>query len=399
MSDRSTSLSLNLLSLAYFAMGTASLAIVGTLPAMASSLGLHASAVAFLVSVFAITFAVSAPLLQILVGHWPRKRLVLIGLLMMAAGTFGTALSPNYPVLFAWRIVTALGAAAIGPVASALGASLVSEEKQGHALAVVFSGMTIATVIGVPLSTWLGSALGWRPTFALVGLATLTIAGLVWRFVADNGAGAAVSLRKLRDVLARPATALGIAVMVLEMAGMFGTYTMIAPLLSERFGAGVEAVSVVLMIYGLAGILGNFAVRRIARIWSADRAVTVALVGLMAVFGALYLVPGWLPFAVALLIVWAMASDIFMPSQQRRMVELAPEVRGLVLALNSSAIYVGMAAGSFAAGGLLPSLGVAGLPLVSVGFVALSLLALQLSRRAADSGAPEVKAACLCNPN
>lgn len=399
MSDRSASLSLNLLSLAYFAMGTASLAVVGTLPAMAISLRLHASAVAFLVSVFAITFAVSAPALQILVGHWPRKRLLLIGLIVMALGTIGTALSPNYPVLFAWRVVTALGAAAIGPVASALGASLVTEERQGHALAVVFSGMTIATVVGVPLSTWLGSALGWRPTFLLVGAATLVIAGLVARFVADNGAGAAVNLRKLAELLLRPATAWGIVVMVLEMAGMFGTYTMIAPLLSERFGAGVEAVSVVLMIYGLAGILGNFAARRIAKVWSADRAVTMALLGLMAVFGALYVVPGWLPIAVLILIVWAVSSDIFMPSQQRRMVELAPEVRGLVLALNSSAIYVGMAIGSFAAGGLTPSLGIAGLPLVSVGFVALSLLALQLSRRAAMPKLPTVEAACLCNSN
>lgn len=399
MSDRSVSLSLNLLSLAYFAMGTATLAVVGTLPAMAASLGLSASAVAFLVSVFAITFAVSAPLLQILVGHWPRKRLVLIGLLVMAAGTFGTALAPNYPVLFAWRIVTALGAAAIGPVASALGASLVAEERQGHALAVVFSGMTIATVVGVPLSTWLGSALGWRPTFLLVGAATLVIAGLVARFVADNGGGAAVNLGKLVEVLLRPATAAGIAVMVLEMAGLFGTYTMIAPLLGQRFGAGVEAVSVVLMIYGAAGILGNFAARRIAKLWSADRAVTVALVGLMAVFGALYVVPGWLLLAVLLLIGWAMASDIFMPSQQRRMVELAPEVRGLVLALNSSAIYVGMAIGSFAAGSLTPLLGIAGLPLVSLGFVALSLLALQLSRRAAMPKRSTIEATCLCNSN
>lgn len=383
MSDRSASLSLNLLSLAYFAMGTASLAVVGTLPAMAASLGLGASAVAFLVSVFAITFAVSAPALQILVGHWPRKRLVLIGLAVMAVGTLGTALAPNYPLLFVWRVVTALGAAAIGPVASALGASLVPEERQGHALAVVFSGMTIATVVGVPLSTWLGSALGWRPTFWLVGLATLVIAGLIGRFVADNGAGAPVRLRHLWEVLTRPATAWGIAVMVLEMAGLFATYTVIAPLIAERFGAGVETISVVLMIYGLAGVLGNFLARRIAKVWSADRAVAVALFGLMVMFGTLYLVPGWLPFAVALLIVWAMGSDVFMPSQQRRMVELAPEVRGLVLALNSSAIYVGMATGSFAAGGLLPSLGVAGLPLVSVGFLALSLISLRLSRRAA----------------
>lgn len=110
MSDRSSNLSLNLLSIAYFSMGTATLAVVGTLPAIAHSLKLGEGAVAFLVSIFAITFAISAPAFQVLVGHWPRKRLLLIGLALMAAGTFGTALAPNYPLLLAARIVAALGA-------------------------------------------------------------------------------------------------------------------------------------------------------------------------------------------------------------------------------------------------------------------------------------------------
>ncbi len=388
MSDRSATLSLNLLSLAYFSMGTASLAIVGTLPVIATSLGLGEDKIAFLVSVFAIVFALCAPALQMLVGHWPRKRLVLTGLILMAAGTIGTALAPNYPVLFATRILAALGAAAIGPVASALGSSLVPSERQGHALAVVFSGMTIATVLGVPLSTWLGTAIGWRPTFILIGVVTFGIAALVAVFVSDGGPGQRVNLGHMLDVFARPSTAAGIAVMVLEMAGLFATYTMIAPLLRDRFDAGVEAVSAVLMVYGIAGVLGNVLARRIAQVWTADRAVTVALIALMVVFAALFLVPGKLPFAVVLLVVWAIGSDIFMPSQQRRMVELAPEVRGLVLALNASAIYVGMAVGSFAAGGLLPVTGLHGLPVVSLVFLAFGLGALAVSRRYAKSALP-----------
>ena len=383
MPGRSASLSLNLLSLSYFAMGTAALAVVGTLPGIAATMGLGEGAVAFLVSVFAVTFAIGAPALQILVGHWPRKRLVVIGLVLLAAGSFVTALAPSYPVLVAARILAALGAAAIGPVASALGSSLVPAERQGHALAVVFSGMTIATVLGVPLSAWAGHAIGWRATFGLIGIAVMVFALLVAAFVRNTGPGQPVRLSHLVDVLIHPATGAGIAVMALEMAGVFASYTMITPMLGQRFGAGPVAISLVLLIYGTAGVLGNVLVRRIAKALTADRAVRGALGGLTAMFAGLALIPAKLPLAVLLLIFWAMASDIFMPSQQRRMVELAPEVRGLVLALNSSAIYIGMAVGAFAAGSFLPLTGLQGLPLVSVALLVLALAALARSRRAA----------------
>jgi DHA1 family inner membrane transport protein len=142
-------------------------------------------------------------------------------------------------------------------------------------------------------------------------------------------------------------------------------------------------VSTALIIFGLAGIGGNYVARWVSQRWSANRAVTVALTALTLVFATLFLAPAWYPAALALLIVWATASDLFMPSQQRRMVELAPEARGLVLALNSSAIYVGMAAGSFTAGTLYPVFGLSSLPLASIGFLALAIAALALSSRAA----------------
>jgi DHA1 family inner membrane transport protein len=383
MTERSTNISLRILSLSYFTMGTGTLAIVGTLPEIAASLSLERGAVAMLVSVLAVTFAVSAPGLQMVAGQWPRRTLILIGLALMAVGAFGTALAPNYAVLFAARICAGLGAAAIGPVASALGASLVAQERQGHALAVVFSGMTIASVLGVPLSAWGGAALGWRPTFALIGVATLIVAGLIAIFVDNREGGERVRPSDLAAIAGRPATAAGIAVMVLEMSGVFVTYTMITLILRDRFGAGPEAVSTALMIFGLAGIAGNYVARWVSQRWSANRAVTVALTALTLVFAALFLAPAWYPAALALLIVWATASDLFMPSQQRRMVELAPAARGLVLALNSSAIYVGMAAGSFTAGTLYPVFGLSSLPLTSIGFLIFAFAALALSSRAA----------------
>lgn len=382
-SDRSTELSLRLLSFAYFAMGTGSLAVVGTLPSIAASLDLGRGAVALLVTAFSVTFAIAAPLLQILYGDRPRRTLILVGLGLMAIGAIGSALAPNYSVLLAARIVAGLGAAAVGPVASALGSSLVPPMAQGHALAVVFSGMTIASVAGVPLAAWLGATVGWRPMFALIGIGTAVLALLVARTVRDRSGGRRVRPADLFEALRHPATGFGVAVMVLEMAGMFATYTMIAPMLADRFGAGPAAVSAALSVIGIAGVLGNVAARRIARLWPADRAIAVSLVGLAVVFGLLAVIPGIYLAAVTLLVFWALASDVFMPSQQRRMVELAPEMRGLLLALNSSAIYVGMSLGSFAAGTLHPLYGLGVLPVASVGFFVLALGALALSRRAA----------------
>lgn len=383
MKERSTNISLRVLSLSYFTMGTGTLAIVGTLPEIAASLSLERGAVAMLVSVLSVTFAVSAPGFQMVAGHWPRRTLILAGLALMAAGAVGTAVAPNYAVLFVARVCAGLGAAAIGPVASALGASLAGKERQGHALAVVFSGMTIASVVGVPLSALGGAVLGWRPTFALIGVATLAVAGLIAIFVDSREGGERVRLSDLAAIAGRLATAAGIAVMVLEMSGVFVTYTMITLILRDRFGAGPEAVSTALMIFGLAGIGGNYVARWVSQRRSAIRAVTVALTGLTFVFAALFLAPAWYPAALALLIVWATASDLFMPSQQRRMVELAPEARGLVLALNSSAIYVGMAVGSFTAGTLYPIFGLSSLPLASIGFLIFAFAALALSSRAA----------------
>lgn len=378
---RPAQLSLQLLSFAYFSMGTSTLAVVGTLPQMAISLGLSQSDIAFLVAVFALTFALSAPAIQIFVGHRSHRSLLLGGLVLMALGTIGSALSPNYGSLLISRIIAAIGAAGIGPVASALGSSLVPPRQQAYALTIVFSGMTLATVLGVPLSAWLGASLGWRLTFIIIGLVTLLAATLVARFAKEAPTGRRLNLSHLLDVLIRPATAAGIAVMVFEMAGLFASYTMIVPTLHTRFGVGSHEVSAVLMVYGVAGVFGNFLARRIAHSWSADRTVLVALSILILVFAALYLAPNWPPIAIVILIVWAIGSDIFMPSQQRRMIELAPDIRGLVLALNSSAIYVGMAVGSFTAGSLYSVSRLSGLPIISIIFISLSFTALLFSRR------------------
>ncbi|TWB12316.1 DHA1 family inner membrane transport protein [Nitrospirillum amazonense] len=372
---------LRLLALAYFTMGTGTLAVVGALPPIAASLSLSPSAVALMVSAFAATFAVAAPVVQMVAGHLPRRTLLLAGLGILGACTLLSAGVGSYPLLLILRILSGVGAACVGPVVSALGSTLVPPQRQGRALAIVFSGMTMASVVGLPLSAWLGEQIGWRPLFVGLGVWTWGVALAVALGVKDRGRGHAVRLGQLVAVLRRPGVAGGVALMVCQMAGLFTTVTLINPLLRDRFGADTAETSLALMVLGLSGLAGNYLARWLADLWSADRLVAVSLGGLTAMFLAMAGAPARLWAALALLVLWALANDLFMPSQQRRMVELAPDARGLVLALNSSALYVGMAAGSFTAGAVEPLAGVGMLPLVSAGLMAVGLGLLAATRR------------------
>ncbi|HJV62266.1 MAG TPA: MFS transporter [Albitalea sp.] len=388
----STPLALGWLAAAYFAMGTSTLAMIGGLPAIASGLHTPPDAVAHLVAVFAITFAFAAPGAQVVLGHWPRRRILLGGLALAALGTLASALATRYEMLFVARILTALGAAAIGPVASALGASLVPRAEQGRALTTVFLGMTLASVLSVPASTWMSVHFGWRPMLLAVALLDAVVALGVKRSVADGEPAQPIALRDLLALLRRPAMAGAVGVMLLQMAGLFAAYTMIVPLLHEHFGLDDAMVSAALFAFGLAGVLGNLLARRVAARWSAERALAAALLALTGVQVLAWAAPPSAALAFAVLVAWAVANDVFMPSQQRRLVELAPQLRSLALALNASALYSGMSGGSFVAGLVYDHAGVAALPLASAGLMLAALALLQWSRRAAGGQAIHVHA-------
>jgi DHA1 family inner membrane transport protein len=382
MSEFDVSRSLRALALSYFAVGTSALSVIGALSAIAHGLGLGANAVAGLVSAYAIVFAVTVPLLQVVAARLPRRTLILAGLALSAAGAAGSAVATGYAALFAARVLVALGGAAIGPVASALGATLVPRERQGRALATVFSGMTLASVLATPAAEWFSAQFGWRAMFGAIALLNVAIAIAVQRWVKDRGIGQALSIRALAAELRRPAVAAGVAVMVLYTTGLFSTFTMVVPMLQQRFAMSHHLVSAALMIFGLAGVAGNFVAKRLGDRVNADRLIALSLVALIAAFVLFQLVPAWAAVAIALMLVWACSNDLFMPSQQRRLAEIAPQARGLVLALNSSALYIGMSAGSVLSGAVTAHVGLGALPIVSAVVLVLALVALWISRQA-----------------
>lgn len=392
MNDRRRAYALATLTAAYFVMGTTTMAAIGALPSIADGLHVSRGAVANLISVFALTYAVGAPLIQMVLGFLERRALLLGGLSLAALGALLAAAAPNYGVLFAARVLTALGAAAIGPVASALGAGLVERHQQGRALAAVFMGMTISSVLSMPASAWISLNIGWRPLFVTVAGLNLGVIAAVLVFVKVREAGQRMALRELVGLLRQPAIASGVSVVFLQMAGLFASYTLIVPLLRERFGLSGGEASSALLVFGVASVVGNVAARWVATRWSAERSLAVALGVLVGTFALAYVAPGVSAVAFVVLILWAVANDVFVPAQQRRLVELAPHARGVVLALNASALYIGMSAGSAVAGRVYSAAGAHALPLASMLLLLAALGMLQLSRRPAR---PARAAACL----
>jgi DHA1 family inner membrane transport protein len=376
------SLGLWSLSLAYFAMGTSSISVVGMVNTMAADLGVSKPDIAVLITVFALTFALAAPLFQVAAGSLPRRTLLLWGLSVMASACLLSALAPTYGGVVAARVLMALGAAAVGPVASGLGAGLVPPDRQGHALAVVFGGMTLASVLGLPLTSWLGALLGWRSMFGGLALLSLLTALTIALLVSDRRAAPGISLASFGQVFRQRAATWSVAMSVCHMSAQFSLFALVAPFLQERFGVGPGQLSFALLVGGLCGVAGNMLAGRLGDRLGAPRSLQLSVIGMACTSGAMLLLPGRPWLGIAAYGFWSMSGMSFYAPQQRRLIGLAPELRNLLLAINASALYVGMSLGAAAGSQAWLHLGPWSLPAVALGFTGCSMATFLLSRRA-----------------
>ena len=382
MIKRSTSLALNCLALAFFTLGLSSLCVVGAFDYIAVDWHLSQTSTALLVTAFTGTLGLCAPLLQMLVGHWPRRTQILTGISVMATGSMVLAVAPNYPVLFAARIVMGLGAALASPMILALGSTLVEPALQGRALATVMMGITVSSVVGVPASAWIAARVGAHWLFAGIGLVTYLAVALIAVFVQNRLPGTRVKPGQFVDLIRRPANISGLFVVFFSTAASFVTYTLITSIMHDRYAAGPRLISTALLIFGIAGIGGNLVVRQAATALSAETLLTAPMIVLVVVFAALLVLPVSITVMIVALIIWPAMISIIWPSQQRRMVELEPGLRGIALALNSTFLFLGLAAGSFLGGVAYPLYGSDALLIFSILFTGIALTALAYSKRA-----------------
>jgi len=373
---------LRALSIAYFVQATGALSVAGSLPAISAAWQLTDAQSARLLSVFGLTFALAAPLVQVLFGHLRRRRLVLTGIALFSLGAFAFVLSPGYNALLASRILMGAGAGFIGPVLVALGSELVHEQQRGRAIGMVLLGVSMASLAGIPLAAWVASLWGAKALFVLVGLLSLLSGLNILLTVPDDSAGTRIRLREMAGVLADGKYLTAFLVVFFITSGVYSFYAFIAPLIRDTYTGGTHAVSAALAVLGVAGVLGNLWVTRAATRFTAEKLLLSGMTLLIVDTALIAVLPKALVVLLAALVVWAFATDLLWPSQQRRIVELASvRHRGIALALTSAFMFGGIGFGSAVASWIYPLAGFYGLIGMSVAFILLAMLSLQLSEK------------------
>lgn len=355
------------LALGTFAIGTGSFVFAGLLEGVAGDLSVSVASAGHLVTVFAVTYAVVAPILATITGSVPRRRLLVFAMALFMAANFASVVAPTFSLLLASRVLAALGAAMFTPTAAAVASSLASPEHRGRALSVVTGGLTVAFVVGIPLGSLIGTYYGWRSTFVMVGvMAAVALVG-VRVLLPHMESPPVASLRERVAALRQAPVAVALSLTALGMMGGFVVFTYVGPLLAEITGFGGGGVSALLLLFGVAAMFGNslggygadnIAYRRMAAGILAVQAVSLASLSLLvAVSGSSLAVVG----VFFSLVAWGAAGFALLPLQQYRVIQLAPETRNVALSLNSSAIYLGQGAG-------------AGLGALSLGYGSLATL-------------------------
>jgi len=370
------------LSLAYFIQATGALSVAGSLAAISHEWGLSDGQSARLLAIFGLTFAISAPLAQVFLGHMMRKYQVLAGMLVFGLGAFIFAIAPDYTALVISRVVMGLGASLIGPVLVALGAELVTQHERGSAIATILLGVSMASMVGIPLAAWIANGWGARTLFALVALVSVLTALAVWFSVPNIVKGVDIRLRQVGQVLMDGKSLAAFLVVFFITSGVYDMYAFISPMIRDRWQGDTASVSVALTVIGVAGILGNLFVGRAARRYSAERLLVTGITMLVLDMLLLMILPGKLALLYLLLVLWAFSTDLLWPTQQRRIVEIASAAtRGISLALTSAFMFCGIGFGSAVASWLYPLFGFYGVMLSAVLFLLLALISLWISER------------------
>lgn len=346
------------LALGTFAVGTDAFVVAGFLPAMATTLHVSTASAGQSVTVFAVAYAVLAPVVATATARLPRRSLLVAALGVLAAANLVSAFAPNLTILLIGRILAAVGAAAYTPNAGAVGASLVAPELRARALAVVVGGLTVATALGVPLGGLASKLFGWRSALGLVaGLSVVTAVGVFLIMPAMPG-GQRVPLRARFAVLRSPGVVRVLPLTVLGMAASYTVYAYSVPALGS-VGIADSSVTLLLLLYGVGAVIGNLMSGYFTDRWGAVRVLTVAYVGmavgLMALGGLAVAGLAWPVLVGVLVMVWGGTSWAQTPAQQHRLIAAAPREVPLVVSLNSSAIYLGIAGGTALGGSLLPT--------------------------------------------
>jgi DHA1 family inner membrane transport protein len=362
------------LAVASFCIGTTEFVIMGLLPEVAADLGVSIPAAGLLVTGYALGVVFGAPVIAIATANMPRKGVLLALASLFVVGNLLCAIAPTYWTLMAARVVTAFGHGAFFGIGSVVAASLVPKNQRASAIALMFAGLTLANILGVPGGTALGEVYGWRSTFfAVVVIGLLSVAAIAWFVPSNVAAPSGGGLMGEVRVLGKLQVWLAMTISALASGSLFAVFTYIKPLLMEVTGLTSESVTWVLLLFGGGMTIGNILGGKLA-----DWKLMPTVIGTLVLLALVHL--GLAEFgtsafaAIALVFIWGVLTFVIVPPMQMRVVETASEAPNLAATLNQGAFNAGNAAGAWIGGAALSfGLGYQQLPLVGVGIALLAL--------------------------
>lgn len=368
-----------LLSATNFAQGLGAFCVLGLLPAIAADLAIPAHHAGWLMSVYALVYALSSPLLIATFGHLERKSLLVAGIAALSLGAALASLAADLTGMLLARALMAVGGGLITPVVASMAVATSTPEVRGRALSTVFAGLPLAQAVGIPLGTWLAGATSWRWALAAIaGVSLAALGGAVWK-VPRGVRVQPVSLASLGAALSQGRVLLAVSFIVFFVGSNFTLLTYLAAFLTERFHLDAAQLAWMLAVYGSGAFLGNTVGGFMTDRWGAVRTLVLLCV-VTAVMLPLVTVPSAaLPVLAAALFVWAVFGWSVHPAQQARLSQLDPARAPILLALHSAALYAGSWAGSTLGGQVLASggshwLGPAGALLTAMALVSLALV-------------------------
>ena len=369
-----------------FAIGTTEFVIVGLVPTIAEQLAISLPSAGMLVSIYALGVAIGAPVLTALTGSLPRKQLLVALMVLFTAGNLLAWQAPGYMTLIVARLLTGLAHGVFFSIGSTIATSLVPKEKAASAIAIMFGGLTVALVTGVPLGTFIGQHFGWRETFLAVSmLGVIALISSQLLIPANIPGRAAASIRDQVRVLTHPRLLLIYAVTALGYGGVFTAFTFLAPMMQDLAGFSPTAVSWILLGYGVSVAIGNIWGGKLADKHGAVPALKFIFAALFVLLMLFQLTASTQYAALVTILVMGIFAFGNVPGLQVYVVQKAeqftPNAVDVASGLNIAAFNVGIALGSVIGGQTVEHYGLAQTPWIGALIVLAAFLLMGISGR------------------
>ncbi|MCU4629660.1 MFS transporter [Acinetobacter variabilis] len=356
-----------------FAIGTTEFSPMGFLPEIARDLEISIPRAGMLISAYALGVMLGAPLMTLWLSRYSKRKSLILLMAIFTIGNILATLAPNYLGLMGARIITSLNHGAFFGIGSVVAASVVPKDKQASAVAMMFMGLTIANIGGVPLATWIGQHIGWRMAFLGISLLGVLTMFSLWKALSEGQSSQKPDVRQELQVLTRLPVVLALLTTVMSAGAMFALYTYIAPSLQSFTQASPALITLMLVLIGVGFSIGNHLGGKFADL-SLNKTLIGFLILLMLMMLLFPILASTALGAGLALIIWGAAAFAVVPPLQMRVMSVAYDAPGLASSVNIGAFNLGNALGAIAGASVLNL----GLSYSAVSFAGASLSAVAL---------------------